>query len=88
VQRSVDDAQARGFVLLLANPAHRRSSLVALTETGRAAVEERRARERDLLQRVADAVSPAEVTGCVVVLRQLLAAVSQPAVSSTERPFR
>lgn len=79
VQRSVDDAEARGFVQLLANPAHRRSSLVALTQSGRAAVEEQRAKERALLQRVADAVSPADVTGCVVVLRHLLAAVSEPA---------
>lgn len=88
VQRSVDDAQARGLVQLTVNPAHRRSSLVVLTTTGRDVVEEQRARERVVLQRVADAVSPADVRGCLVVLRHLLAAVSEPALTSTGDPSR
>ncbi len=86
VQRSVDDARARGLVRLMANPAHRRSSLVALTDEGREAVEEQRASERAVLQRVAGAVSPADVSSCVVVLRHLLAAVSEPAPLPTEDP--
>lgn len=77
VQRSVDEARARGYVAFASNPAHRRSSLVTLTEAGRAAVEGERARERDVLQPVADEVSAAEAAACLHVLRCLLAAVSE-----------
>jgi DNA-binding MarR family transcriptional regulator len=79
VQRSVDEAEARGYVRLLANPTHRRSSLVALTDDGRAAIEDQRARERVLLGRVAGDVSPADVGACLHVLRLLLLAVSDGA---------
>jgi DNA-binding MarR family transcriptional regulator len=76
VQRSVDEAEARGYVRLLVNPAHRRSSLVALTDAGRGTIEEQRARERAALQLVADDVSAGDVRACLHVLRRLLAAVS------------
>jgi DNA-binding MarR family transcriptional regulator len=79
MQRSVDEAQARGYVRLLVNPMHRRSSLVALTDSGRTAIEQQRARERDLLQRVASDVSLADVRACMHVLRRLLVAVSDTA---------
>lgn len=45
VQRMVNDARAAGYVDLRDNPAHQRSSLVALTQPGREAIDAVTARE-------------------------------------------
>ena len=81
VQRMVNDAAAAGYVELQPNPAHRRSSLVALTEAGREAIAAVKAREYAALGRVGDgAIARADVEATLRVLRQLLAAVEEVSV--------
>lgn len=75
VQRCVNDAEAGGWVTLRSNPAHRRSSLVAITELGRDLVGEIRAGEAQALGPVAAAMSHDEVAACVRILTQLLEVV-------------
>ncbi|ACU76499.1 transcriptional regulator, MarR family [Catenulispora acidiphila DSM 44928] len=76
VQRTVNDAAARGLVEAVPNPAHRRSSLIRLTDPGRAAIEAVIARERGLLGQVGGALTRGDVDACVKVLSSMLAAVS------------
>lgn len=76
VQRTVNDAAARGLVEAVPNPAHRRSSLIRLTDPGRAAIEAVIARERGLLGEVGGALTRSDVDACVKVLSSMLAAVS------------
>ncbi|GIH66588.1 hypothetical protein Msi02_74050 [Microbispora siamensis] len=38
VQRTINDAAARGLVEFVPNPAHKRSSLIRLTQEGRSAI--------------------------------------------------
>lgn len=73
VQRCVNEAAERGLVALTDNPAHRRSRLVALTDRGRAAIDDVLARERARLGAVD--VPDADVEVCVRVLRRMLAAL-------------
>ena len=76
VQRMVNDAAARGFVEAVPNPAHRRSSLITLTEAGRAVIEAVTARERGLLGQVGGGLTQADVDACVKVLSGMLDALS------------
>lgn len=81
VQRMVNDGLAAGYVELQSNPAHRRSSLVALTAEGAQAIATVKAREYEALGRVGDGrITRAEVDTTVRVLRQLLAAVQDVSV--------
>ncbi|MGW3209952.1 MarR family winged helix-turn-helix transcriptional regulator [Streptomyces sp. NPDC001135] len=68
VQRMVNDAARRGLVESVANPAHRRSPLIRLTDPGRAAIGAVRAREHALLRRVGGDLTPADVDACLRVL--------------------
>ncbi|AYN43028.1 MarR family transcriptional regulator [Streptomyces dangxiongensis] len=68
VQRMVNDAARQGLVESVANPAHRRSSLIRLTGPGRAAIAAVRAREHELLRRVGGDLSMADVDACLRVL--------------------
>jgi len=76
VQRRVNDAAARGFVEAVPNPAHRRSSLITLTEPGRAVIEAVTAREHGLLGQVGGELTQADVDACVKVLSRMLDALS------------
>ena len=79
VQRMVNDAAGRGLVEAVPNPAHRRSSLIRLTDEGRAVIEAVIERERGLLGQVGQAgggLTQADVDACVKVLSSMLAAVS------------
>lgn len=77
VQRMVNDAAERGFVEAIPNPAHRRSSLIRLTDTGRAAIEAVIAREHGLLGHVGGGdLTQADVDACVKVLSRMLDALS------------
>lgn len=71
VQRMVNEAAARGLVEAVPNPAHKRSSLIRLTGTGRALTGTVLERERAPLARVDD-LSEAEVAACLRVLDRLL----------------
>ncbi|MGI5274563.1 MarR family winged helix-turn-helix transcriptional regulator [Nonomuraea sp. CA-218870] len=72
VQRMSNDAAALGLVEFAANPAHKRSSLVRLTEKGRAAITAVIDRERAMLGPVAGHVTGEEVDACLHVLSSLL----------------
>lgn len=76
VQRMVNDAAGRGYVEAVPNPAHRRSSLIQLTDSGRATIEAVIARERGLLGQVGGGLTQADVDGCVKVLSRMLDALS------------
>ncbi|MFD7496272.1 MarR family winged helix-turn-helix transcriptional regulator [Streptomyces sp. NPDC059832] len=72
VQRMVNDAAARRLVETIPNPAHQRSSLVRLTESGRAAITAALTREQFLLRQVDGDLTDADVTACVRVLGRML----------------
>lgn len=72
VQRMVNEAAARGLVETVANPAHKRSSLIRLTADGRAAITAVADRERAMLRQAGAGLTEADITGCVRVLTGLL----------------
>lgn len=71
VQRMVNEAAARQLVEPVANPAHKRSSLISLTGTGTAVIDAVLDRERATLSQVDD-LTEAEVAACLRVLSRLL----------------
>lgn len=73
VQRMVNDAAAQGFVEAIPNPAHQRSSLIRLTESGSAAITAVTGHEHALLRQLGGDLTDAELTACVRVLSQMLA---------------
>ncbi|MFG1755141.1 MarR family winged helix-turn-helix transcriptional regulator [Streptosporangium sandarakinum] len=73
VQRTVNDAAARRLVESIPNPAHQRSSLIRLTDDGRAAITAVMTREHALLRQVGGDLTDADVTACVRVLTAMLA---------------
>ncbi|MEV5987754.1 MarR family winged helix-turn-helix transcriptional regulator [Streptomyces sp. NPDC052051] len=72
VQRTVNEAAARGLVESIPNPAHRRSSLIRLTDDGRAAIDAVTAREYALLAQVRGDLTEADVRACLRVLTGML----------------
>ncbi len=72
VQRCVNEAEEVGWVESRTNPAHQRSSLVVITESGRELVTGIRAGEAESLAPVAATMSRDDVAACVRVLTQLL----------------
>ncbi|MEU4573373.1 MarR family winged helix-turn-helix transcriptional regulator [Nonomuraea sp. ATR24] len=72
VQRMTNDAAARGLVEFVPNPAHRRSSLIRLTEAGRAAITAVFDRERAMLRQIGGDLTEAEIAACLRVLSRLL----------------
>ncbi|MGX1761302.1 MarR family winged helix-turn-helix transcriptional regulator [Streptomyces lydicus] len=72
VQRMVNDAATRGLVDITPNPAHQRSSLIRLTDDGRAAIAAVTTREQALLRQVGGDLTDADLTACVHVLTQML----------------
>ncbi|MEZ0092211.1 MarR family winged helix-turn-helix transcriptional regulator [Streptacidiphilus sp. EB129] len=86
VQRMVNDAAARMFVESIPNPAHQRSSLIRLTDDGRAAVAAVTAREHALLRQAGGDLTGAEVATCVRVLSRMLELFDDVDVSTAEPP--
>ncbi|GAA5021643.1 MarR family winged helix-turn-helix transcriptional regulator [Streptomyces siamensis] len=72
VQRMVNDAAASGLVEAVPNPAHARSSLIRLTDSGGTTIEAVVAREHALLREAADDLTTADVDTCVRVLSRML----------------
>lgn len=72
VQRMVNEAAANGLVEAVPNPAHARSSLIRLTDTGRTAIEAVVAREHALLREAADDLTAGDVDACVRLLSRML----------------
>jgi DNA-binding MarR family transcriptional regulator len=72
VQRMVNDATERGLVAPAPNPTHKKSSLIRLTEQGRAAITAVIDRERSVLRQVGGDLTDIEVDACLRVLSHLL----------------
>ncbi|MGV4986696.1 MarR family winged helix-turn-helix transcriptional regulator [Streptomyces sp. NRAIS4] len=72
VQRMVNDAAARDLIKPAPNPAHKRSSLIQLTEQGESAITAVLDRERAVLRQVGGDLTHAEVDACLRVLSRLL----------------
>ncbi|UNO38668.1 MarR family transcriptional regulator [Streptomyces sp. MST-110588] len=75
VQRMVNDAAARGLVEFAPNPAHKRSSLIRLTEQGQAAITAAVNRERVVLRQAGEGLTGTEIDACLRVLTCLLEAM-------------
>ncbi|WP_309317308.1 MarR family winged helix-turn-helix transcriptional regulator [Streptomyces salinarius] len=75
VQRMVNDAAARGLVESVPNPAHRRSSLIRLTDEGRTVVAAVLDRENVLLGQVGGDLTDSDLTTCLRVLGAMLSAL-------------
>ncbi|WP_327729479.1 MarR family transcriptional regulator [Streptomyces sp. NBC_00487] len=73
VQRMVNEAAGQDLVEAIPNPAHQRSSLIRITDTGRATIDALVARERLLLERAGGDLTGADVDACLRVLTHLLA---------------
>jgi DNA-binding MarR family transcriptional regulator len=72
VQRMVNEAAARGLVETTANPVHKRSPLIRLTDEGAAAITALIAHERALLRQAGGDLTDADITACLRVLTRLL----------------
>jgi DNA-binding MarR family transcriptional regulator len=68
----VNEATARGMAETVLNPAHKRSSLIRLTDQGSAAIDALVAHEHALLGHVGGDLTDAEITACLWVLTHLL----------------
>jgi DNA-binding MarR family transcriptional regulator len=73
VQRMVNEAAARGLVEAVPNPAHKKSSLIRLTDQGRATINAVIARERIALSEIGDDLSDEDIDACLRVLSRMLA---------------
>jgi DNA-binding MarR family transcriptional regulator len=79
IQQQVDALLERGLVARTDNPAHKRSSLVALTDKGRALIQNMRAEELDALSRLQVGVSDDAVVEAAQVLSSWRAALRSDA---------
>lgn len=75
VQRMVHDARGAGYVELVENPAHRRSSLVRIEPAGREAIGAVIGREHELMARVGGNLTAAELEATLRVLHHMDAAL-------------
>jgi DNA-binding MarR family transcriptional regulator len=71
IQRLVNDALELGLVTTEPNPAHKRSKLIALTDAGRVAFAQIRARENETLRRIAADIPEEDIAACLRVVRHL-----------------
>jgi DNA-binding MarR family transcriptional regulator len=69
IQQQVDLLLGRGLLARQDNPAHRRSAQIALTDKGRALIQDMRAAELDALSRLQAGVSDDSVREAAHVLR-------------------
>lgn len=76
VQQCVDRLGDRGFVSARANPAHRRSSLIALTPDGTRLMSEIGRHEKAILERLEAELQGEPVNAAAAVLNRFLAALS------------
>ncbi|MGC0144854.1 MarR family winged helix-turn-helix transcriptional regulator [Pseudactinotalea sp. Z1732] len=83
VQRMVNDAVAAGYVELVDNPAHRRSSLVRLTPVGRASIRAVHEREHHLMSHVGGDLTDADLEATLRVLRHMLEGLERLAQEGT-----
>jgi DNA-binding MarR family transcriptional regulator len=72
VQRMTNDAAGLGLVEFMPNPAHKRSSLIRLTDEGEQAIGAVVERERRVLRQIGGDLTEAEIDACLRVLSRLL----------------
>jgi DNA-binding MarR family transcriptional regulator len=72
VQRTVNEAAASGLVESRPNPAHKRSSLIALTESGERRIDGLLEREHAALRALGAGLTEADVAACARVLAHLV----------------
>lgn len=84
VQLMVNETVAAGFTERRANPGHRRSSLIALTEPGAALINRVRAAEMALVGSLAETLSDADVDAARRVSDHLLAGFRRLSQRSSE----
>ncbi|GAA4848750.1 MarR family winged helix-turn-helix transcriptional regulator [Saccharopolyspora rosea] len=77
VQRMVNEALEGGHVALKPNPAHRRSSLVEPTDSGREAINAVLRHEQEAMGQVGGDLTEDEVAATVRVLRHMLAGLGE-----------
>ncbi|TXS61140.1 MarR family transcriptional regulator [Streptomyces sp. me109] len=88
VQRMVNDAAANALVEAVPNPAHARSSLIRLTDTGRTAIEAVVAQEHAVLRTAAADLTTGDVDTCVRVLSRMLTLFDDVDVVGDQGPDR
>ena len=79
IQQQVDTLLAKGLLEREANPAHRRSPILALSDKGRALIQTMRSEELHALSRLQPGVSDSAVTEATQVLAALRAVVAADA---------
>lgn len=82
VQQQVDVLLEKALITREANPAHKRSSLIALTDKGRALIQNMRAEELEALSRLQVGVSDDAVANATQVLASWRAALERAVRSS------
>ncbi|MBM9463663.1 MarR family transcriptional regulator [Aeromicrobium sp. YIM 150415] len=75
VQRMVNDARSSGFVEIVDNPAHRRSSLVRLTPNGQRAIDAVTGREHHMMGQVGGDLTAADLDATLRVLHHMRVAL-------------
>lgn len=75
IQLLADALVEGGFASVKENPAHRRSSLIALTDKGRRAFAKMRAREAPLIEELSGEFEAQELERATVVLTRLMARI-------------
>lgn len=77
VQTLVDETKRLGYLTAQANPTHKRSHLIALTDNGRIAFETLHRQELTSLEQLAADLDPQDVATCVRVLDHLVAGLTK-----------
>ena len=77
IQQQVDALLERGFLERQENPAHKRSSMIALTDMGRALIQNMRAEELNALSRMQAGVSDNAMSEAAQVLSAWCAALQR-----------
>ena len=78
IQRIVDELKSDGLVRSTPNPAHRRSSLIALTRKGESMLAAMDKREAELMAFLAQGVELAQVRDATEVVRHVRARLESP----------
>jgi DNA-binding MarR family transcriptional regulator len=84
VRRMVNSAVEQGFAELRPNPAHRRSSLVALTAAGADAIADVKARELAVLRDATGDLTAGDIDACLRVLNTLTALMQEGSGASDD----
>lgn len=71
IQMIINRLQRQGWVELISNPAHQRSSLIRLSNSGQEAAKTAAEQTKQLLPRLADQLNPDEVASAAATLSQL-----------------